>query len=78
MEEIIPLPQHIERIVSIGLSSFSMVNDLSSISVENSPFSICFSETTQKSFSDSVDVITVHFSSNFQVVVTEHNIVIVS
>ena len=77
MEEIISLSQHVEWIISVSLFSFSTIKNLSPISVEYGPFSICFFETCKESFTNSVYVVTINCSSNFEIVITEDDVVIV-
>lgn len=77
MEEIVSFSKHVEWIISVSLPSFSTIKDLSSISVEDGPLSICFSETCEESFSNSIYVVTVNCSSNFKIVITEDDVVII-
>ena len=77
MEKVIPLLQQVERIVSVSLSANSCINHLSSVSVENSPFSIFLAESFKESLSNSVDELTINLCSDFEVVITEDDLLIV-
>ena len=78
MEKIISFSQKIKGIISIGLKSFTPINNLPPISVENSPLSIFFAEGLLEPFSNAVNVITVHLSSDLKIVVTEDYFLFIS
>ena len=77
MEKVSSFSQKIEGIVPIGLKSSSSINALPSISVEDSPFSIFLSERLLEAFSDSIDVVAVDLGSDFEIVVTEDDVLFV-
>lgn len=77
VEEVVFFSQHVQREVSVGLKSLPVIDDLSSVSVENGPFSISLSERRLETFSDAVEVITVDFGSDLKVVVAEDDGLIV-
>ena len=78
MEKIISFSQKIKGIISIGLKSFTPINNLPPVSVENSPLSIFFAEGLLEPFSNAVNVITVHLSSDLKIVVTEDYFLFIS
>jgi hypothetical protein len=71
VEEVVFFSQHIQREVSVCLQTLTVIDDLSSISVENRPFSISLSERRLETLADTVEIITVDFGSDLKVVVTE-------
>lgn len=77
MEKVVPLLEQIKGIISVSLSSNSCINHLSSISVENCPFSIFLAESFKESLSNSVDELTIDLSSDFEVVIAEDDLLIV-
>ena len=78
MEKIISFSQKIKGIISIGLKSFTPINNLPPVSVENSPLSIFFAEGLLEPFSNAVNIITVHLSSDLKIVVTEDYFLFIS
>lgn len=77
MEKVVFFSQQIEGIESICLQACTPVNKLTSISIENSPFSITFSEGLLESFSDSVHVLAVNLCSDLKIVVTIDDLLII-
>jgi hypothetical protein len=68
---------HIEGIETIGLLSISFVDNLSSVSVENSPLAVGFSEAFEEPLSDTIDVISINFCSDLKIMITEHDVLII-
>lgn len=79
MEEVVRLSfsQEVEGVVAVGLESFSLVDHLSSISVENSPFPVFLSERVMKPFSDAVDKVRGKFSSNLEVMIAKDDLLMI-
>ena len=64
VEQVVSFLQQIERIESIGLHSCTLINNLSSITIEDCPFSISLSKRLLEAFTDSVGEIAINFRSN--------------
>lgn len=68
MEMLRIFPGKIDWVVSVGLLTFSLVNDLSSVSVEDGPLSFGFSESLFKPLSEAVNVRSVDLGPDLHVV----------
>ena len=77
VEEVVPLPQHVEGEVTICLQSLPTINDLSPVSIEHRPFTLTLLETRLKSLSNSIDVLTINFGPNLEVVITVNHLLVV-
>lgn len=69
MEISIGLSLQIEGVISVGLFALTSVDNLSSVSVEDSPFTITKSETGVESLAKSICIVTVDFSTNLDEIV---------
>lgn len=79
MEKVIRLcfSQEIEGKVAVSLESFSFIDHLSPISVENSPFPVFLSEGVMEPFSNTVDKVRGKFSSNLEVMIAEDDLLMI-
>lgn len=68
----------IDWIISISLLSLSIIDDLSSIPVENGPFSFSLSETWLESFSKTVDVRSINLCPDLHVMFRENEVLVIS
>lgn len=78
MEKFLNFSLHIERIISISLKSFSIVNNLASVSVKNCPFPILNFKFTIESFSEAICVICTYLGTDLHKVITEDKFGIIS
>lgn len=62
----------INWVISVSLFAFSLVDDLSSVSVENGPFALSFSESLFESFAETINVRSVDLGSDLHVMFWEN------
>lgn len=68
--------EQVERVESVGLYPFSLVNGVTFVAVEDRPFSILLPEGFMEAFSDSIEVGTINFGSDLQVVIAEDEVLV--
>ncbi len=76
MEKVVPFSEEIERIVSISLKSWALIDRHCSISIENGPLTVFLSESLLEAFSKPIKILRINCGSDFEVVVTEDEVVI--
>ena len=76
MEVVSILSKQVEWVEPIGLYSFSLVNGVTFVAVEDRPLSILLPEGFMEPFSDSIEVGTINIGSDLQVVIAEDEVLV--
>ena len=74
MEHVVSFSHHVERIVTISLSTEAAVDVECTITIKHRPFAVFFPKRLLETLTNAIDIITLHLSADLEVFIAENKV----